>query len=125
MNRLILILAVTLAALVAAASVSARSAVTAPVKLTGTVGPSFTIVLKKGKTKVSKLKPGRYSIQINDKSAAHNFHLTGPGKVNKMTTVSFVGSLKKPWLVTLKKGKYTYVCDPHATNGMKGTFTVS
>jgi plastocyanin len=27
--------------------------------------------------------------------------------------------------VTLKKGKYTYQCDPHAAGGMKGTFTVS
>jgi plastocyanin len=27
--------------------------------------------------------------------------------------------------VTLKKGTYTYQCDPHAASGMKGTFEVT
>jgi plastocyanin len=27
--------------------------------------------------------------------------------------------------VTLQKGTYTYQCDPHASSGMKGTFTVN
>lgn len=120
MKRFILSLVVALVALAVTASVSARSA--APIKLVGTVGPGYTITLKKGGVKVTKLKPGSYSIQINDKSADHNFHLKGPG-VNKLTTVPGTGSLKKPWLVTLKKGKYTYVCDPHAL-AMKGSFTV-
>ncbi|MBA2475537.1 MAG: hypothetical protein H0V40_06240, partial [Actinobacteria bacterium] len=31
---------------------------------------------------------------------------------------------KVTWRVTLKRGTYTYVCDPHASS-MKGTFTVS
>jgi plastocyanin len=26
--------------------------------------------------------------------------------------------------VTLKKGRYTYYCDPHEFAGMKGSFTV-
>jgi plastocyanin len=124
LKRSILSLVVALVALVAlvvTASVSARSAAP-PIKLTGTVGPGFTITLKKGTAKVSKLKPGKYSIQINDRSADHNFHLKGPG-VNKMTQVPTTGKLKTPWLVTLKKGKYTYVCDPHAL-AMKGSFTV-
>jgi plastocyanin len=30
----------------------------------------------------------------------------------------------KTWTVTLKAGKYTYVCDPHASF-MKGSFTVT
>jgi plastocyanin len=123
LKRLILSLVVALVALAVTASVSARSAAPAPIKLTGTVGPGFTITLKKGTAKVTKLKPGRYSIQVNDRSRDHNFHLKGPGAVNKMTTVSGTGLLKKPWLVTLKKGKYTYVCDPHAL-AMKGSFTV-
>jgi plastocyanin len=122
MKRSISVLVIALVALAvsASAAVSARSA--APVRLNGTVGPGFTIVLKKGKTKVTKLKPGKYSIQVNDRSADHNFHLTGPG-VNKMTQVPTTGTLAKPWVVTLKKGTYKYVCDPHAFS-MKGSFTV-
>jgi plastocyanin len=89
--------------------------------LTGTVGPGFTISLKKGTTKVTKLKPGAYTITVNDKSSIHNFHLTGPG-VNKKTSVSGTGT--KTWTVTLKKGTYRFVCDPHATM-MKGSFKVS
>jgi plastocyanin len=36
--------------------------------------------------------------------------------------VAFVG--KRTWTVTLKPGKYTYQCDPHAASGMKGSFRV-
>ncbi len=60
-------------------------------------------------------------ITISDKSTAHDFHLSGPG-VNKTTTVGGKGT--STWKVALKKGKYTYVCDPHASF-MKGSFIVS
>jgi plastocyanin len=43
--------------------------------------------------------------------------------LNKKTTVAFKG--QTTWTITLKKGKYTYQCDPHATGGMKGTFRVT
>ena len=88
--------------------------------LTGTVGPGFTITLKKAGKTVKTLKPGAYTITVTDKSAAHNFHLRGPG-VNKTTSVSKQG--KSTWNVTLKKGTYTYVCDPHASS-MKGSVKV-
>jgi plastocyanin len=93
----------------------------APVKLTGTVGPGFTITLKKGSTKVKMLKAGKYTISISDKSNIHNFHLTGPG-VNKKTGVGATGTTK--WTVTLKKGTYKFLCDPHAAI-MKGSFKVT
>jgi plastocyanin len=32
---------------------------------------------------------------------------------------------EKTVMVTLKKGTYTYQCDPHAGGGMKGTFEVT
>jgi plastocyanin len=89
--------------------------------LTGTVGPGFTITLTQGGKKVTSLKAGSYTFKISDKSNIHNFHLTGPG-VNKTTTVGGTGS--STWTVTLKKGTYKYVCDPHASF-MKGSFTVS
>jgi plastocyanin len=110
---------VALAAIVAALVVP--SALAATPTLTGTVGPGFTITLKKGTAKVTKLKAGAYVIKVSDKSSIHNFRLKGPG-VNKSTSVSGTGS--STWKVTLKKGKYTYVCDPHASI-MKGSFTVS
>jgi plastocyanin len=110
---------VALAAIVAALVVP--SALAATPTLTGTVGPGFTITLKKGTAKVTKLKAGAYVIKVSDKSSIHNFRLKGPG-VNKTTSVGGTGT--KTWKVTLKKGKYTYVCDPHASI-MKGSFTVS
>jgi|RhiMetdeSRZDD1v2_1073273.scaffolds.fasta_scaffold44449_7 plastocyanin len=109
--------AAVLALVVGAAPATAAT----PTKLVGTVGPSFTITLKKGGKKVTTLKAGRYTISVQDKSDFHNFHLTGPG-VNKKTTVSEVKT--KTWTVTLKKGTYRYVCDPHSSQ-MKGSFKVT
>ncbi len=108
-----------LAALVAVLAVP--SAFAGSSKLVGTDGPGFTITLTQGGKKVAKLKAGTYTITINDKSNIHNFHLTGPG-VNKKTSVGAKGTYT--WKVTLKKGTYKYVCDPHKTI-MKGSFTVS
>jgi plastocyanin len=114
--------AVAAGAAVLALVVGAAPATAAmPTKLVGTVGPSFTITLKKGGKKVTTLKAGRYTISVQDKSDFHNFHLTGPG-VNKKTTVSEVKT--KTWTVTLKKGTYRYVCDPHSSQ-MKGSFKVT
>ena len=116
MKRLRLILA----AAAAVALVTAAPGGAAATKLVANVGPSATITLTKGGKKVTTLKPGSYSITVNDKSTSHNFHLTGLG-VNKMTTVAFKGT--KKWTVTLKKGTYKFVCDPHRTF-MKGSFRV-
>ena len=90
-------------------------------KLTATVGPGFTIILKKGTVKVTSLKHGTYSIVVDDKSSKHNFHVTGPG-VNLSTRVGAI--IKRTWTVTLKAGAYKYVCDPHAGT-MKGAFKVT
>lgn len=88
-------------------------------RLVGTVGPGFTITLKKSGTKVTRLKAGRYTLVVSDLSGQHNFHLSGPG-VNKKTSVGSTG--KTTWIVTFQKGKtYRFVCDPHASV-MKGSF---
>ena len=92
------------------------------VGLTGEAGPGFTIEVKQGSKDVKTLKAGTYTIKVQDKASIHNFHLKGPG-VNKATAVPFVGT--QTWKVTLKKGTYTYECDPHASSGMKGTFKVT
>jgi plastocyanin len=67
------------------------------------------------------VKAGTYTIIVHNKSNIHNFHLTGPG-VNKRTSLGKVYTAT--WTVTLKKGTYKFVCDPHAAI-MKGTLTVT
>ena len=113
MKRLI---AATCLASLAVAVLAATSPAAAVPVFQGTVGPGFTIKLAKKPTKAGKVK-----ITVSDKSDFHNFHLSGPG-VNVKTSVSFVGT--KTFTVTLKKGTYRFVCDPHATS-MKGSFKVS
>jgi len=82
----------------------------------GTVGPGFTIKMASKPTKAGTIK-----LVVADKSSIHNFHLTGPG-VNVKTSVASTGT--KTFTVTLKKGTYKFVCDPHKSF-MKGSFTVS
>lgn len=88
--------------------------------LTGTVGPGFTIQLAQDGQPVTSLAPGTYTIEIDDRSASHNFHLTGPG-VDEATEVGETGMTT--WTVTFEAGDYEYVCDPHASS-MNGSFTV-
>jgi plastocyanin len=68
------------------------------------------------------VKPGRYTITDRDKSSAHNFRRNGPGLNRQFTSLTFQGT--NTVTVTLKKGTYTYLCDPHALQGMKGSFRV-
>jgi plastocyanin len=117
--RSLLVAAVVAGALFAGSTQAASSKVT---KLYGQSGPGFTITLKtKSFVPVHSLKPGTYTFVIQDRSTLHNFHLKGPG-VDKKTTVPYLGT--KTWAnVKLKKGKYTFVCDPHKPS-MHGSFTV-
>ena len=108
-------------ALLAAALVVVASASAATPTLNAADGPGFTISLKKAGVKVKSLKAGKYKIVVKDLSNIHNFHLTGPG-VNKKTGVGPKGTFT--WTVTLKKGPYKYICDPHAST-MKGSFKVT
>ena len=107
-----------LAGAIALAGSSAFAA--GPQTITGTDGPGFTITLKQHARKVTALPPATYLFVISDNSNIHNFHLIGPG-VNKKTSVGGTG--KTTWRLTLRKGTYRYICDPHATI-MKGSFVV-
>lgn len=108
---------VALGALAAALAVTAAAPAATDVgKLTATDGPGFTITMSK-----KTVPHGVYTITVKDRSSIHNFHLTGPG-VNKKTSVAAVTTVT--WRVTLKKGTYRFVCDPHATS-MKGTLKVT
>ena len=91
--------------------------------LAGETGPGFTIEVSQDGKDVETLQAGSYMLDVEDKSDMHNFHLIGPGVDEEVTDVAFVGD--KSVTVTLKKGTYTYQCDPHAASGMKGTFTVT
>jgi plastocyanin len=90
--------------------------------LQGSVGPGFEISLAGSDGQaVSTLTPGTYTIDVNDQSDVHNFHLTGPG-VDEMTDVGGTGTTT--WTVTLQDGSYHFQCDPHAST-MNGDFQVS
>src|SRR2546423_14169271 len=91
MKRIALVLlAVGLAA--AAFLVSAQASTP---KLTGTVGPGYTITLKQGAAKVKTLKAGKYTFLVTDKAAIHNFTIErekgGPKNQKVLTATSFQG----------------------------------
>ena len=108
------------AAIAAASALVVAGPASAATRLVATVGPGFTISLTMGGRKVTSLKAGTYTVTVRDKSNIHDFHLKGPG-VSKATAIAFVGT--KTWTISLRKGRYSYVCDPHAAN-MNGAFTV-
>jgi plastocyanin len=90
--------------------------------LEGETGPGFEIEVSRDGEDVETLQAGTYTLDVEDKSDMHNFHLLGPGVDEEVTDVEFVG--EKTVTVTLEPGTYTYQCDPHAAQ-MKGTFTVT
>lgn len=111
------------AVLVATSLLGASGGVAAPVtgELQGRVGPGFTISFTDDNgARITKLDPGTYTIEVEDESDQHNFHLFGPG-VDRKTSIVDEG--KETWTVTFTDGTYTYVCDPHS-GSMKGSFTV-
>jgi plastocyanin len=84
----------------------------------------FVITLKDATctTAVTQVPPGTYDIVVHDYSAFHNFHLTGPGGVDRATPVESVTTVT--WTVTLVGGGYHFQCDVHAISGMEGDFSV-
>jgi plastocyanin len=108
-------------ALLVAALVAVGSASAAPKTVNGTVGPGFTISLKLGGKKVTKLKPTTYRFRVTDKSSMHNFHIFGPGVNKVITGVGFKGT--KTATIKLQKGTYRYRCDVHPDE-MHGSFRV-
>lgn len=111
--------ALAVAALAASGTGSAATAKT----VNGTVGPGFTITLTMQGKKVTTLKAGTaYHFVISDLSSIHDFHLSGPALNRVLTTVDFTGT--KSFRLTLKKGTYRFICDPHSAI-MHGSFRVT
>jgi len=111
MKRMLIVAVASLGALGAA-----LPAVAATPTYRGTVGPGFTIKLAK-----KPAKAGKVTFVVSDRSSIHDFHLVGPG-VNVKTSISGTGT--KRFTVTLKKGTYRFLCDPHSSI-MHGSFTVT
>ena len=120
MSRIALLAAGLVATFALAGPIGASSNVT---KLTGTVGPGFTITLKKGTAKVKTLKAGTYKVVISDKSAIHGWSLDGPhGFAKDISPVPFTGS--KTVTLKLKAGAYKFYCPSHEST-MFGHFKVT
>jgi Copper binding proteins, plastocyanin/azurin family len=109
------------AAAVALVATSAATPMTLP-KLRGTVGPGFTISLKRGLAPVKQLKAGKYTFVVSDKAAIHNFQIEGPSLDRALSTVGFVGT--KTVTLLLKRGTYKFYCVPHEST-MHGSFKVT
>lgn len=107
MKRFMLIPAVVSIVLLLSAGVTQAS----PPVIVGTVGPGFTITLKRNGAAVTKLRAGKYTLRIVDRSSSHNFRLRGNG-VNSASGVAEVRT--RNVTVTLKRGfTYRFLCDPH------------
>ena len=90
--------------------------------LMGSVGPGFDISLSSEDGRpVDSLAAGSYTVEVDDQSDIHNFHLTGTG-VDVMTDVGTTGV--ESFDVAFEAGTYTFVCDPHA-GSMNGSFEVT
>jgi plastocyanin len=90
--------------------------------LSASVGPGFEISLTGADgADVETLAAGTYTVEVDDQSDIHNFHLSG-GSVDEATDVSGTGT--NTWELTLEDGAYSFVCDPHA-GSMSGSFEVS
>jgi hypothetical protein len=88
--------------------------------LQGSVGPGFEISLFPTGSEAQELTPGSYELTVEDQSAAHNFHLSGPG-VDVSTSVAEEGT--ETFTIDLQAGTYEFVCDPHASQ-MSGSIEV-
>jgi plastocyanin len=109
---------VTLFAALALPSAVARADNPKLVAVVGT-NDAFVISLRDANgNAVTQLAPGTYDISVSDRSEEHNFHLKGPG-VDQATPIG--EKQDTTWTVTIGDGRYTYVCDAHASQ-MRGYF---
>ena len=110
-----------LASLLAALALPSAVARADNPKLVAVVGTNdaFVISLRDtGGNLVTHVDPGTYDIAVSDRSELHNFHLRGPG-VDVSTPIG--DKQETTWTVTFTDGRYSYVCDAHASV-MRGYF---
>jgi hypothetical protein len=118
MNKTITALVVAAAALLLAAPATPK----ALPQLFGAVGPGSVLTLKdKAGKPVRTLKPGKYTVTVQDQSKTQNFHLVGPG-LNVKTSIRARSS--SGWAVVLKQGSFRFYSDGAPTR-LKGSFRVA
>ena len=88
--------------------------------LQATVGQGSFLTLRLDGKVVTRLKAGKYTVAVADRSATDNFHLTGAG-VNKSTGVR--QRQNATWILNLRKGLYRYLSD--GSTKRKGSFRVA
>jgi plastocyanin len=121
MKRRLLIVGVAIAVAATALTTAAFARHTSALTLVGTVGPGYTINLKVGGKNLVRLKAGKYTFVLHDKSSIHGYSLDGPnGFAKDLTPVPFMGT--KTVTLDLKAGKYKFYCPPHESQ-MFGHFS--
>ena len=101
-----------------------------PRKLTATVGSTdnpdvheIHLTTEDGVEVTTILPPGEYTLEINDLSTIHNFHLGGPrAGVDVATDVAGTGE-KTATVALHEEESYIYMCDAHPGT-MKETFSI-
>jgi hypothetical protein len=96
------------------------SSVLSGLTLEAAVGPGPFISLRLDGKRVTTLTAGRYTIVVNDKTASHNFHLTGLG-IDRSTGLGARG--RSTWTLTLGKGAFRFASDSRAGR-LIGSFKV-
>ena len=98
----------------------AQNVVTPRTRLVVTSGPRQVITLRTGAGRpVRTMRRGTYTVVVRDRSRLHNARLVAPG-FRRATTVPFAGQQR--WRVRLARtGTLRFLCDPHASLGMRGT----
>jgi hypothetical protein len=87
-------------------------------ELRAVTGSDFAIALVGADfAPVAQLRPGRYTIAVDDRSPDHNFRLRGRG-LDAGTTLPEVGM--RTLTVTLSAGEYAFLCDPHTQTMLGG-----
>lgn len=119
MGRILVVVALLVGGVFLAASRSSAGPVQ-ETTLFGSIGDSGITVRDAQGTRVTRLDPGSYRLEVDDQSDFHNFHLQGPG-VDVATGVEFVG--RSSFNITLADGSYIYICDVHPIS-LRGSFTV-
>jgi hypothetical protein len=76
--------------------------------LQGTVGQGSFLTLRLDGRIVTRLRAGKYTVAVADRSTKDNFHLVG-GSVNRATSVA--KRQNATWILDLKKGVYRYSSD--------------
>jgi hypothetical protein len=113
---------------VSATAACALLALSAPAlaagKLIATVGPRSTISLNRPSgQRVTRLPAGTYTLVVRDRSATHNFHLSGTPTTQWRTGAAFIDT--RSWRLRLTGGiVYRYVSDADQS-AVRGSFRVT